>query len=238
MASQIFADSQSKSTELIDIQISAGEWPPFLGESLPNQGIVRQLITDVFFDAGYDVEFVFLPWSRAYQETAKGNYSATAVWMFKDDRANDFLYSDPVLNEQFVLFHRTDTPFNWATLDDLKGKLIGGGQGYSYGPMFDKALEEGQFEMLRQARVEQNIQMLATSRIDLFIEEMSVANYTLNDKVPELADQITFHPTPVLVNQSFLLLPKSDPGSKALMITFNKHLKMFKSSGRYDTYFK
>lgn len=232
------AEADSKSSERIDIQISAGEWPPFLGESLPNQGFISQLITDVFYDAGYNVEFVFLPWVRAYQDTVQGSYSATAVWMYKDDRTYDFLYSDPVLNEQFVLFYNKSKPFDWNTMDDLRGKQIGGGLGYSYGPVFDKALEEGIFNLLRLPSVEQNIKMLASGRIDLFVEEMSVARYKLQNELPQFKDRVTYHPNPVLVNKSFLLLPKSDPNSEALMAAFNTHLERFKQDGRYQAYFE
>jgi polar amino acid transport system substrate-binding protein len=233
-----FSDSEPKSTERIDIQISAGEWPPFLGASLPNQGFISQLITDVFYDAGYNVEFVFLPWVRAYQDTVQGSYSATAVWMYKDDRANDFLYSDPVLNEQFVLFHKKSNSFDWNTIEDLQGKQIGGGLGYSYGSVFDKALEDGTFSMLRLPSVEQNIKMLAAGRIDLFVEEMSVAKYKLQNELPELMDQVAYHPRPVLVNQSFLMLPKNDPNSEKLMKAFNTQLEIFKQDGRYQAYFE
>lgn len=226
-----------QANELKPIQISAGEWPPFLSQSLPGYGSVARLITDVFSEAGYDVEFVFLPWVRAYNQTATGRYSATAVWMYQEERSEDYYFSDPVLNETFVLFSLSEDPFDWQSLDDLEGLTVGGGLGYSYGPEFDKALEDGVFEMLRQANVEQNLRMLVAGRIDLFAEEKSIAYYTLNNNAPELADQITHHPTPILENQSFLMLPKSEPDSLEIMRDFNAQLQVFKDDGRYQTYF-
>lgn len=234
----ILASKTFSQDDLEHVKIAAGEWPPFLGESLPGQGSVARLIRDVFFAAGYDVEFVFLPWVRAYNQTALGNFSATAVWMYQEDRTEDYYFSDPVLNETFVLFTPRDAAFDWQTLDDLAGLTIGGGLGYSYGPDFDKALEEGTFTMLRQATVEQNLRMLAAGRIDLFAEEQSIAYYTLNNDTPELKEQITHHPKPILNNQSFLMLPKSDPGSEKRMEGFNRQLQIFKDDGRYDTYFE
>lgn len=231
------ADDLEKNKQLINIQISAGEWPPFLSESLPNKGIIANLISEVFHDAGYQVEFNFLPWVRAYQVTAQGEYSATSIWMYKKDRTEDFLYSDPVLNEKFVFFHLRDTPFDWSSMNDLSGKLIGGVLGYSYGPEFDKALEEGVFKQIRLPTVEQNLRMLAAGRTDIYAEEMSVANYTLLNSAPELTDLITYHPKPILENQSFLLFPKQDPNSQALLDAFNHHLQEFKLDGRYDSYF-
>lgn len=220
-----------------DLQLSVGDWPPFLSENLPHQGVVAHLIKDIFADAGYNVTLNFLPWSRAYQDTANTRYAATAVWMYQSDREADFLYSDPVLDEQFVFFYRKDELFDWESMADLQGKLIGGGLGYSYGPVFDQALEEGVFELIRVNTVEQNLRMLAAGRTDVFAEEMSVAYHTLQNKAPELADVITHHPEPFLVNQSYLLFPRQSADSEALMAVFNKHLAAFKQDGRYQSYF-
>jgi len=235
--SNSLAESPDTVIEPTPIQISAGEWPPFLGNSLPNKGTVAYLISDLFYDAGYEVEFVFLPWIRAYQSTALAEYSATAIWMFKEDRTDKYLYSDPVLKEQFVLFHLIKNPFDWEDLSDLSGKSIGGGLGYSYGPAFDQAIEDEVFKVFRQPKVEQNLRMLAAGHIDLYIEEISVAKHTLQSIIPELAELISYHPKPVLENQSFLLFPKSSPESESLIKIFNAQLKAFKQDGRYDTYF-
>ncbi|WP_411743241.1 substrate-binding periplasmic protein [Reinekea sp.] len=231
------AENLGKNYEFTNIQISAGEWPPFLSESLPNKGIIAHLISDIFNEAGIQVEFEFLPWVRAFEVTAQGEYSATSIWMYKKDRTTDFLYSEPVLSEKFVFFHLKDTPFDWNEMNDLRGKSIGGVLGYSYGPKFDAALEEGVFKQLRLPTVDQNLRMLAAGRTDIYAEEMSVANYTLLKRTPELADLITYHPKPILENQSFLLFPKKGPNSKALLEIFNSHLEGFKQDGRYDTYF-
>lgn len=224
-------------TSLPKLTIAAGEWPPFLSASLPDEGIVAHLIKDVFMEAGYEVEFAFLPWVRAFVEASEGNYDATAVWMFKEDRTVDFHYSAPVLNEEFVLFHKSNKPFKWTSYDDLKGLVIGGGIGYSYGPQFDAAQEEGVFRLLRLESVEQNLKMLAADRIDLYAEEKSIAYFNLQNTVPELADQITHHPNSILINQSFLLFPKISMESEALMEAFNQALERFRNEGRYDSYF-
>lgn len=238
MATFVFAEASNSKSNLPTLEIGVGEWPPFLSESLPNKGLIAHLLTDVFLEAGYQVEFNFLPWVRAYQVTSKGEYDATAVWMFKEERSEDFYYSEPVLNEKFVFIYRKGDSFDWNTMSDLKGKLIGGGLGYSYGPEFDEALEQGLFKQIRLPTVEQNLRMLAAKRTDVFAEEMSVANYTLKKFAPDLQGELVFHPKPILENQSFVLFPKSDPNSLILLNAFNRTLADFKESGRYDEYLK
>ncbi|WP_166838530.1 substrate-binding periplasmic protein [Rheinheimera pleomorphica] len=224
-------------SDLINLQLSAGEWPPFLSEHLPHQGVVAHLIRDIFAAAGYEVTFNFLPWARAYHDTANGKYAATAVWMLAEERTKDFLYSEPVLSEQFVFFYLKQRRFDWQQLTDLRGLLLGGGLGYSYGPAFDQALENKVFKMSRVGSTEQNFRRLAAGRIDAFAEEISVGYYTLNHLAPELAAEISHHPRPLLVNQSFLLFPQNAAGSAQLLQLFNQHLQQFKQSGRYQQYF-
>ncbi|MDP5142399.1 transporter substrate-binding domain-containing protein [Rheinheimera baltica] len=223
--------------DLTELQLSAGEWPPFLSETLPHQGVVAHLLRDVFAEAGYKVSFTFLPWGRAYHDTNNGKYAATAVWMLSEDRTKDFMYSAPVLSEKFVFFHLKQRRFDWQNLTDLHGLLLGGGLGYSYGQAFDQALENKLFKMSRVGTTEQNFRRLAAGRIDVFAEEISVGYHTLNNQLPELADAISHHHLPLLINQSYLLFPKSNLDSAQIISQFNLHLEKFRQSGRYQSYF-
>ncbi|EGM77128.1 periplasmic component of amino acid ABC-type transporter/signal transduction system [Rheinheimera sp. A13L] len=231
------SEHTTERSSLIPLQLSAGEWPPFLSESLPHQGVVAHLLSDIFAVAGYQVSFTFLPWGRAYHDSANGKYAATAIWMQSEDRTSDFLYSEPVLSEKFVFFHLKKRPFEWQQLSDLRGLHLGGGLGYSYGPAFDQALQMAVFKMSRVGSTEQNFRRLAAGRIDAFAEEISVGYHTLQHQLPELADAISHHPKPLLINQSFLLFPHKMPDSVRLAALFNQQLQQFKQSGRYQTYF-
>lgn len=235
MAAQ--ATDTEQQSSLIPLQFSAGEWPPFLSENLPHQGVVAHLLRDIFAAAGYNVSFTFLPWARAYHDTANGKYAATAVWMFSADRTSEFLYSDAVLDEQFVFFHRKHRLFDWHQMADLRGLQIGGGLGYSYGPAFDNAVNAGVFKISRVGSTEQNFRRLAAGRIDVFAEEISVGYHVLNNQLPELATTISHHSKPLLINQSFLLFPQQTADSSKLLVLFNQQLLQFKQSGRYQRYF-
>ena len=112
------------------VKITAGDWPPFIGQNLEGYGVVAQTIKQVFALQGYEVAFTFYPWARAYEKAQNGEYDATAVWMFDEERTQHFYYSEPVSQEQFVFFHHKDLAFAWSDIDDLKGYKMGGGLGY------------------------------------------------------------------------------------------------------------
>jgi polar amino acid transport system substrate-binding protein len=113
------------------LNISVGDWPPYLSSEMKHSGVIAHLISDLFADEGYHVEFQFLPWPRAYASAAAGRFDASAIWMHKTEREADFLFSAPLLDEQFVFFHLKSLPFDWQRFDDLTGMTLGGGLEYS-----------------------------------------------------------------------------------------------------------
>ncbi|KOO17042.1 ABC transporter substrate-binding protein [Vibrio xuii] len=212
------------------IRIAAGEWPPFIGQQLEGFGHVGQTIEKVFAAQGYQVEFHFFPWKRAYKKASEGEFVATAVWMYAEEREEFFWFSDPVAQEKFVFFHLRDTPFEWTNLDDLKGKLLGGGLGYSYGEELDALLESGQVEMNRVEDPLKAFQLLKYRRVELVPEEKHIGMFSLNKLPIETQSLITFHPKPFLSNDSYLMFSKAHPQAKKLMAIFNQELAKLKAS--------
>ena len=228
----------TQASEQPELKISVGDWPPYLSSDLKHNGVIAHLISDLFADEGYRVSFQFLPWPRAYSAAAAGRFDATAVWMHKDEREADFLFSAPLLDEQFVFFHLKSLPFDWRRFDDLTGMTLGGGLEYSYGPGFDAFLAENKVKMERVSNDQQNFDKLLKERVVLYPQEMNVGYAALRSHFsPEDQAKITHHPKPLLVNLSYLMLPKSLKGSPALLERFNERLQRYRESGRYQRYF-
>lgn len=229
----LFAESPEQ------ITISVGDWPPFFVENEPGQGTVARLVRDIFAEQGYEVTFHFLPWKRAYREAASGRHDATAIWMHAEEREADFIYSNAVMQERFVLFYRKDDPIQWDTLPDLAGLTIGGSIGYSYGPEFDQAVEHNTLSIEWAASTDLNFRKLLYGRIDAFPEEINVGYHILRRETdnPE-SWKITHHPKPILENESFLLFPRNDPDTPGLAAVFNQGLRSFREDGRYQDYFE
>ena len=191
------------------ITIAVGEWPPYISQDQKHNGVISHIITDIFADIGIEASMQFLPWSRAYNDTAKGLFPVTAVWMHKKEREIDFIYSDAVLIEQFVFFHRKNRQFDWKTINDLKEFTIGGINASSYGPELDKALSQEKILIDRVIRPQQNFKKLLHNRIDLFPFELNVGHAMLKKYLSkEEQKKITYHKKPYLNNSSFLLFPK------------------------------
>ncbi|WP_085905609.1 substrate-binding periplasmic protein [Kiloniella majae] len=221
------------------VTVTIGEWPPFLTQELEGKGVVAEMIVEIFASQGIEAELTFLPWGRGYHETSLGGFQAMGVWMHKQEREQEFLFSDPILKEQFVFFHRKDLDFDWENINDLKVYRLGGGIKYSYGPELDAAVADGILVMDRGPSDEVNFHKLLTDRIQIYPQEKSVGYFALmNDFSAEERAQITHHPKAILNNLSYVLFPKALENSAELMARFNKGLKEFRESGAYDRYMK
>jgi polar amino acid transport system substrate-binding protein len=228
----------AQADELLPLTISVGDWPPYLSTELKHNGVVAHLVSDLFADEGYRVSYQFLPWPRAYAAAAVGKFDATAVWMHKGEREADFLFSAPLLDEQFVFFHLKSLPFDWKAFDDLTGMTLGGGLEYSYGPDFDAFLKRDKVKMERVSSDVQNFEKLLRERVVLYPQEMQVGYASLRRHFSaEDRAKITHHPKPLLTNLSYLMLPKSLVSSPALLERFNRRLQSYRDSGRYQRYF-
>lgn len=222
-----------------NLVVTVGEWPPYISQDLPNNGVVSEIIAEVFSNMEVKATIRFLPWGRAYEDTALGKYGATGVWMHKQEREVDFLYSDPVLTEEFVFFHRKSFMFDWENIENLKGLNIGGGIKYSYGVEFDSALAAGQLKLERINDIHLNFKKLLSARIMLYPQEKNVGYSDLKKyHTYEEQQQITHHPKPLLNNLSYVLFPRSLPESAKLVTEFNEQLKLLRESGVYDQYMK
>lgn len=212
------------------IKIVAGEWPPFIGEKLENFGYVGEKVQRVFASQGYRVEFHFLPWKRAYKKASEGEYVATAVWMYAEERTEHFYFSSPVAQEQFVFFHLKETPFRWQSLSDVEGQHLGGGLGYSYGKGLDQLIETQKVRITRVEDPTKAFQLLKYRRVSLVPEEKHIGMFTLSRLPTDMQDLITYHPKPFLSNNSYLMFSKSHPKGAELLAIFNQGLMLMENA--------
>lgn len=219
------------------ITIASGEWSPYLSKNLKHNGIAGRIITDIFAGEGIAVKFNFLPWKKAYLDTEKGKFDGTAVWLKKPEREQTFWFTDDVITETHVFFFKKGRAFDWNTPKDLESYRLGGLLGFSYGPELDRAINDGKIRVDRIVKDEVNFKKLLIGRIDLYPQELNVSYELLHRQFS--ADDIALiahHPKPLMENPSYLLLPKSRPGSLRLKTLFNKGLAEFKKNGTVDRY--
>ncbi len=129
------------------LRIGTGDWAPYVDQERSDGGALARLISAVFAEAGYQVEFIFHPWDRNVLMLQQGQLHAIMPYSCSPSRLNYGICSDPLVRGEIVLFHRRDQAFDWTSVEDLLKYHIGTTLGYSYGPAFDDALQAGRLSV-------------------------------------------------------------------------------------------
>ena len=221
------------------VRLATGEWPPYVSEGLEHHGAVSRMVTDAFAAEGLAAEITFLPWKRAYEQARAGDFDGTFAWSRESDRERDFYYSDPIFSDSMVFFHLKQMPFEWETMDDLKGLRIGCTLGYNYGDAFRAAEKAGKLTIDWVPKDMQNFRKLLRERVALVPLEAPAGYYILrNHFTPEEIGKVTYHPKAVRTGAYYLLLPKRLQESRKLLTVFNRGLKQLRQRGAIDAYLK
>ena len=217
------------------LQIATGELPPYATTSRPDNGIALSIVQEAFQTQGKDVNYTFLPWSRALAETKVGKWDGTAYWGKKPVHATHFLISDNVLTEQWVFVHRKDLRFDWHALSDLRPYRVAMVRDYTYTPALWAMAKAGEIKVENLPDDISAIKLLLLGRVDLAPMERNVACDLLRRHFSaEEAAQLTAHPK--LMTEAFtthLMLPKKRVESSARMQEFNLGLTHLKDTGRH-----
>ncbi len=219
------------------IQLTNGEWPPWLSEELKYYGLASRIVTEAFALEDVKVEYHFFPWKRSYETAKNGTWDGSVIWSREPDREEAFYYSETVLDGKLVFFHLKNSKFDWEDVDDLEHVKIGGVIGYTYGESFDSAVNSGKIEVQSVHKDVQNFEKLLAGRIQIFPIERDVGyDMIKNHFKPEEARLFTHHPKPIRVTSFHLILSKAIEKNKRMLTLFNRGLKRLQESGKVDQY--
>ena len=157
------------------------EWPPYVSEQLPGQGVISQRVRMALAREGYQVQIRFLPWKRA---VAMVQHSTSLVGVFPEyaslQRNGEFYCSDPILQAPLALVQDARLPpIHWQRLEDLADYRIGTVAGYLNTPEFD-ALVARKTLVTDEAQDDiANLKKLLRGRIDLAVIDPAVYSYLL-----------------------------------------------------------
>ena len=215
-----------------EITLTNGEWAPYLSEKLKKSGYMSHIVSEAFAAEGIKVKYVFLPWKRAYEDAKTGKYEGSLVWGYNDDRAKDFLFTEPVAKLGTSLFHLKGKTITWDALTDLKNYKIGGVVGYAYG--VEDLEKQGVIKITRIGNDKGNYKKLTAGRIDIVLEDTEVG-YTLISQLG-LSDKITAHPKKLKLRDYSVIISKKAPNAQKLIDAFNRGLKKVMEDGRYQQF--
>lgn len=222
------------------IRLASGEWIPYTGKDLPGFGCDSAIITEVFKQMGYSVEYGFFPWARAMHFAETGEWDGTVDWGDTPEfRQKFYVNAEPISIQEIVFFYRKDQTLEWNSLDDLEGKVIGVTTGYVYDDVFKDQLARGNLIFVEASSDEANFKKLLAGRIDLFPIERNVGLALLKTRFGfEERNQIVYDTRLLTTFRPHLLLSKAVPRNAELITLFDRRFARLRQSNTYTELIK
>lgn len=224
------------------VVLANGEWEPYLSKNLIHNGFASHVVSRAFEISGIDVEYKWYGdfWKRAYKDAKDGVVDGAIVFSKQPERELEMFYSEPVFEgKKDVFFYLKDSGFDWATITDLQGKVLGGTIGYNYGEAYEYAEKIGVFKSVRVKNDYLNFKVLLLGRIDAFVAGEKAGYKVLNEKFsPQEIKRIAHHRKPLRVSTYHLVLTKKKLKNRDLRDKFDHGLKVLHETGEYRKMFK
>ncbi len=220
-----------------DIVIATAMFPPFriIEEDGTVTGGDAEIVRQVFERAGYNVTFEVAPFNRAWDMVENGDMLGFVSLTRTPEREEVVYFTEPLSTVKDVFFKRAEDNIDWDEMSCLADYTVGE-SGYAYADVFRNAVEEGVLSNVEEVVADdpeiQHLQMLGDGRTDVFISEVSVGMYHINNNSPDF-DHIDYIDKEIGdVRPFYLALSKKWPGVEQILEDFNAELVKFAEEGK------
>ncbi|WP_293760426.1 transporter substrate-binding domain-containing protein [uncultured Aquitalea sp.] len=219
----------------LDIVLSNQEWPPYMGEALPYQGILSRLVQEAFARGGVRVHYRFYPNNRTLSLARSGAVDGSLGWAPNEDRKKDLLYTRPVLSARMVFFQHAGPTIRWRALEELSSFRIGVTLGNYYGAEFDQLTQSGKLKAESVGDDISNLRKVLAKRIDLFPIDEEVGNYLIQQNfTSHEASQFAVSGLPFWSAPLHVVIWRRHPRAPELVARFNQGLRELQDDGEFD----
>lgn len=213
------------------LRMAISDWPPYVETTAPNGGIAIELVRTALDRIDYDIALVDEPWSRTLEGASIGVYDALATAWYSEQRANTFLFSKPYLVNQIKFIKRKGSPFQFRTMDDLKGQVIGIVKDYAYDDRFDNARGLTRFV---NNHVLENLLLMLQGQVDVTLDDEVVLQYEITKYMANSRDQFEILPKPFATRGLCFAMNRQHPKAREIISAFDTEIAEMRGDGTYD----
>lgn len=224
-------DASSQTDERVfRFNVSPNGYPPYLiTEDDKQSGIMWDVVVLIAERLDYRVVAEKIPRKRVDQMLMEGYIDGTTRAMEWTDNPEDFVFTDPVVSIEEVLFVPNDSQLQFEVPEDLLSKTLVTHLGYHYPPL-EPYFESGDIKRFDVSRDRDMFQyVLHGDDLDAAIADRLVGKWILLNE----GLQNQFRTTSAKLSEyGFRLMLRKDWAPFAR--SFNRELRALKESGRLD----
>lgn len=213
------------------LRMAISDWPPYVETTAPSQGLAIELVRTALDRIGYDMALVDEPWSRTLEGASIGVYDALAAAWYNGQRGARFLFSQPYLNNEIKFIKRRGHPFQFRTMDDLRGQVIGIVKDYAYDDRFDQARGLTRFV---NNHVLENLLLLLQGQVDVTLDDERVLRYEISRYMANSRDQFEILPEPFARRGLCFAMSRRHPKARDIIKAFDAEIREMTADGTVD----
>lgn len=179
------------------VELATGEWPPFVSQSLQQDGVFSQMVRQAFQRAGYQVHLNYMSWPQAEAMIRMGKAAAAFPYRPTQERETEFDFSAPLMRSTSYLFyhkpHMPHPPLQFKSLDELRGYRIAIQLGYWYIPLF----QQHKLNTLQTNDEINALRQLQLGHLDLAPMTLERGLFQIHSSMPEHEKEFGYIPTPL-----------------------------------------
>jgi len=219
------------------LRVATGEYPPYSGAQLPDQGVFSALIRAAIEQAGWQLQLQFMPWNRTEAAVESGEVDASGPWGRTPARDARFRFSERVATLDWRWLARRADGFD-GTLAQLRRQRIALVRSYTYTPALWTAVHEGGLQTQFVATDLAGLSLLQQGRIDLLpVDRYTGCQLALEQLAPAQQPQLTLHDGPLLGSYGVHLLFARTAGGARRAAAFNQGLREVLRTGLRERLF-
>jgi polar amino acid transport system substrate-binding protein len=204
--------------------------PPYFGENLPDGGFYTELSREAFQRVGYTLEVEFMPWNRALELARQGDYDGMLGMYYTEQRANDFIYTESIYDDEVVFFSRKGETITYTTLQDLTPYSIGALLGAAE---IENLKQEG-LTIIEAKGQDINVRNMIMKRVDLVLHSRAHLLHILTTQFPEWKEEIDVVQPPYNIEKMHNAMSKKAADAATIIADFNRGFQMIKDDGTFD----
>jgi len=221
------SDSESR---VFRFNVSPSGYPPYLicGDN-GTAGIMWEVVETIAEHIGYRVEPVKVPRKRVDQLLLEGLFDGTPRAREWTDNPDEFIFTDPVVDIEEVIFFPKDSAAKFRVVEDLFSLTLVTRLGY-YFPALEPHFRSGRIERFNVPRDQDIfIYLLNNDELDAAIADRLVGQWLLMEQ----GIQDEFRVSSSILSQSgFRLMLR--PGWQEFARAFNEKLAAMRAEGEID----
>jgi polar amino acid transport system substrate-binding protein len=203
------------------VRLIANVSPPYADKQLPEQGLALELVNHIFKRAGYTTNITIDSWSRAMEGVEIGVYDALAAAWFTEDRAKDYLYSQPYLSSKLVLVKLRKNRGDYFELAHLEGKRLGVRVDYGYGVDFDSVPN---LTLVEENHLIQNLLNLLNGSVDFVIGDQRTLALQLHEYLNKQVHKFEVVDINLPLRERHVAATRAIEGEDKMIAAFNQAL--------------